>query len=104
MQQNHRAGFRRWLTERHALYGDLTAAACKIVEGALREQGIPCLTVMGRTKTIQSALTKARNKEYSDPQKEMTDITGIRVITFTQTDADRACELVRNIFSVDKKR
>ncbi len=33
----------------------------------------------------------------------MTDLAGVRIITYTQSDAERVCNLLSSIFSIDKE-
>jgi len=104
MAQRRRTKFEKWLAENQSVFAELASAVRSIIETALNENGIPHLSVTGRAKTVSSAVRKARIKGYRQPKQETTDLAGIRVVTFTQTDADRVCTLLRTIFRVDEKR
>jgi putative GTP pyrophosphokinase len=64
------------------------------------------LSVSGRTKDEESFIAKAlrRNEDgkfrYSDPLTEITDISGVRVICYTVSQAKSVCEIVTNNFDV----
>ncbi len=49
---------------------------------------------------MDSLAAKVSKKGYKNPQKEIHDLSGIRVITFIQTDTDRACNVIRKSFHV----
>ena len=72
MEPKQKTEFKKWLMNAHSMYSDLASAAAKIIEGALRAEGIAFMAITHRTKTIESALVKARSKGYSQPHKEMT--------------------------------
>lgn len=58
-----------------------------------------------RTKTISSFKDKITrsSKAYNDPLDEITDICGIRIITYYQNDADEIGKLINEQFLVDKE-
>ncbi|MBX3628022.1 MAG: hypothetical protein KF892_23640 [Rhizobacter sp.] len=61
------------------------------------------LAITGRTKERASAIEKIARKGYSDPGTELTDLTGIRVVLFSETDVKKAGDLVEKSFAVDKE-
>ena len=69
----------------------VTARYVAIITTLLDDAGINYLSVTGRTKTISSFAAKAvRTLDgrplYVDPLSEITDVVGIRVITYLQSD------------------
>jgi putative GTP pyrophosphokinase len=48
-------------------------------------------------------MEKCSRKSYSNPREEMTDISGIRIITFLESQVAQIIELVRANFDVDEK-
>ncbi|WPF66787.1 MULTISPECIES: RelA/SpoT domain-containing protein [unclassified Corynebacterium] len=72
----------------------------------LVESSINAHDVSGRAKSISSFQKKCQAKagKYNNPIKEVTDIVAARVITYSKTDRDRVCELIRNKFDCSEDR
>ncbi|MEV8169721.1 RelA/SpoT domain-containing protein [Microbacterium sp. NPDC077486] len=66
----------------------------------LEESGINPHDVTARAKSITSFRRKQEAKRYADPRATMTDIVAVRVITYSVTDRDRTCDLLRQRFQV----
>jgi len=66
----------------------------------LQEAGIRPHDVTARVKSIASAQRKQASKRYASPMREMTDIVAVRIITYSNTDRERAADLVRERFVV----
>jgi len=73
-----------------------------LLDGLLRKQGIDFLSVSGRTKTRKGVLEKIKRKKYKNPAKQLTDVAGIRIITFLESGVDRTSELICSSFDVDE--
>jgi ppGpp synthetase/RelA/SpoT-type nucleotidyltranferase len=58
------------------------------------------LSVTSRTKSLESFVEKIERKGYSNPGKEMTDLCGIRIITFIEADVARVGDVIRKAFKV----
>ncbi|WDG17013.1 GTP pyrophosphokinase [Microbacterium sp. Clip185] len=81
----------------------LPAAAVEMQAYVLRlleESGITPHDVTARAKSITSFRRKQEAKGYADPRTAMTDIVALRVITYSVTDRDRTCDLLRQRFHV----
>jgi ppGpp synthetase/RelA/SpoT-type nucleotidyltranferase len=59
--------------------------------------------VTGRTKSVKSFREKISRpgKNYSDPLKQVTDLSGIRIVVYYLSDVERVSKLVENEFNVD---
>jgi predicted RNase H-like nuclease/ppGpp synthetase/RelA/SpoT-type nucleotidyltranferase len=85
-----------------ASHGELIQAgheAITLVQGLLDEAGINYLSVTGRTKSVASfaekcARTKAGTPLYTDPLTQITDLLGVRVITYVRDDVDAVAEVL----------
>lgn len=90
----------KWYSEKRPLY---MALATK-VEGVLREvldtNSTNYHTITRRTKELDQYERKAKEEKYKDPQKEIMDMAGIRVITYTQSEANQVAALVKDLFDV----
>jgi len=73
------------------------------IKNLLKKNNIDALLVSGRTKTEEKIRNKINKKRYSDPDKEMTDITGIRVIVYFESDVEKVSNLIETSFVVDSE-
>ncbi len=57
-----------------------------------------------RAKSLSSFAQKSVRKadKYPDPIRQMTDLCGARVITFTREESDRICRFIREHFRIDE--
>lgn len=69
----------------------------------LQDSAIDFSQIEARTKDAKSFLEKARQKSYNNPIDEIKDISGIRIITYYQDDAQKIADLVREQFNVDEE-
>jgi putative GTP pyrophosphokinase len=93
-------------------YQRLTFCMQLALRNALVQENIKILDVTSRIKELDSFLNKAFEREgspfeskarpfkYKDPLNEISDICGLRIIHFFQSDRDKICEIVRRIFHV----
>ncbi|WP_149983411.1 GTP pyrophosphokinase [Pseudoalteromonas rhizosphaerae] len=93
----------QWLDSVLPAQRRLTESVVTILQNLLKSKGIDYLSVSGRTKDKQSALEKIERKSYKKPSKQMTDLSGIRVIVFFESDIAKVSELIESSFSVDKE-
>ncbi|XUM21334.1 GTP pyrophosphokinase [Bradyrhizobium oligotrophicum S58] len=94
---------RAWLPEAILRHQRLTPAVVGLLENVLTRNRIDYLSVVGRTKDASSAEEKIRRKKYNQPQVELTDLSGIRIITFLETQVKAISEVIRSAFEVDEK-
>jgi putative GTP pyrophosphokinase len=80
----------------------LTQAVVSIVETVLQANHVDFISVTGRTKDRDAALEKIKRKGYRSPETELTDLSGIRVIAFSETDVKTAAALIEKTFEIDK--
>lgn len=95
---------KRWHQSHKAHFDSLGRIVVSSLRGLLVSAKIPFLDVTYRVKGEQSFLQKSKKKRYPDPIKDCSDILGIRIITYIESDVDRTSELLRNSFSVDDTR
>ncbi len=92
-----------WLDTVLPKHKTLTNTVVSIVESLLEHHGIDYLAVSGRTKRIESIKEKIRRKSYRHPDKQMTDLSGIRIIANYESDVDRISKLIESAFNVDEE-
>jgi putative GTP pyrophosphokinase len=81
----------------------LTSAVITILENILQSNGVDYLAISGRTKEKKSAIEKITRKGYQDPKEKLTDLSGIRVIVYFESDVKRVTELINSAFSIDQE-
>ena len=86
--------------EKRPIYESLTKTVESIIKDVLNIEGINYYDVNGRTKSIDSYRNKALKGKYKDPKSEIMDMSGIRIITYTDTDAKMVYSIISNIFNV----
>jgi ppGpp synthetase/RelA/SpoT-type nucleotidyltranferase len=92
-----------------AYSGELAAAqraaelASELVRRVARESGLAVHVVTARAKTIESLRGKLRRKRYRRPAQQITDIIGVRVITYYRDAVDPIVERLRQTFEINNK-
>lgn len=88
-----------WYRNERQAYEGLTNVVQYLIESLIRNAGIDYLSVTSRTKSVDSFLEKTERKGYTNVA-EITDVSGIRVITFIDSDVKKACDLIKSSFNV----
>ncbi|MFS9145069.1 GTP pyrophosphokinase [Streptococcus infantis] len=70
------------------------------VKDIIKSESINVHEIIGRVKTVESLQGKVKRKNYSN-LAEITDLCGIRIITYFSDDVDRIAELISQEFEVD---
>jgi ppGpp synthetase/RelA/SpoT-type nucleotidyltranferase len=97
---------KRFLTEYAAQISaaeSATEIAGAIVERTVREVGAPIHAITARAKNLDSLRGKLRRKEYKKPGKELTDLIGVRVISYYSDSVDTIAERLEQTFEINKK-
>ena len=86
------------------LYKAFEQALRSLVNTLLKAGDIDIVTLEGRTKTIDSFRGKItrEDKNYTDPMREITDLVGLRIVTYQLADIDAVSSLIMNNFTVDE--
>jgi putative GTP pyrophosphokinase len=92
-----------WIEDALVQHRQLTPAVVGLLKNVLSRSSIEYLSVTGRTKEIASTEAKIRLKKYTRPETQLTDLSGIRVITFLETQVKAISDLIRATFDVDEK-
>jgi ppGpp synthetase/RelA/SpoT-type nucleotidyltranferase len=85
-----------------SVYEKLTEAIKQTLTSIIEQENVQCaLPVQARTKDIASFLEKAERKKYKIPFSEMTDITGSRIVLYSEDDARFIKDVVEDRFAID---
>lgn len=93
---------RDWVEKAIVEHSRLNQSVIAIIKSSLTVRGISFLTVEGRVKTSDGIVNKIRRKKYKDAESQMTDISGVRVIVYFESDVARVSEVVSKCFRVDE--
>jgi putative GTP pyrophosphokinase len=90
---------------RRATYESMTSRLRALIADLTHDAGIDVIQVEGRTKTVDSFVEKIgrKGKKYEDPFADMTDLVGLRIITYYREDVARVGEILKGEFTVDEK-
>ena len=88
-----------------ATYESMTMRLRALVADLITDAGIDVIQVEARTKTIESFEEKIsrKGKKYKNPLLDMTDLVGLRVITYYREDVARIGEVLSGEFQIDEK-
>lgn len=99
-QVNVREENAKWYDEHMARYESLAKSVAQTIRDLLEANSIDFVDIKYRGKTKESFLEKIERKGYSDFEKEMTDLAGVRVIVLLESDITNVSDLVSRAFSV----
>lgn len=91
-----------WIDEVLPRHARLTPVVASLIESLLINSKISYLTVSDRTKDRKKIIEKIERKGYKDPAKQLTDLSGIRIVVYFESDVKKVCSLIQNSFRVDE--
>lgn len=89
-----------WYSQTRPIYQALATKVESILRDVLASASINYYTISSRAKSVESYERKASQDRYRDPRVEIMDNAGVRVITYTQSDATHVAKLVRDVFDI----
>jgi len=84
-------------------FKNLEESVVYIISRELKAQGLITLSIQSRIKEKESYLEKANLPKYSDPINDITDILGVRIICYLESEIDSVAKVIESCFVVDKK-
>ncbi|MBK5190693.1 MAG: hypothetical protein JJE19_04265 [Methanosarcinales archaeon] len=93
-----------WYKENRPKYEILAKKVKEILRENLDITRITYLDVTNRTKTVDSFKKKVLAKKYEDPINENKDYAGVRVITYIDSEAQKALAIINNLFDIDPEQ
>lgn len=89
-----------WYVKRQPAYEALAKKVESIIREILEAAGINYYSISCRAKPVDSFREKASREKYKDPCSEIMDMAGIRVITYTDSDAKGVLEIIQEAFEI----
>jgi putative GTP pyrophosphokinase len=90
----------KWYAQNRPVYGLLAKKVESIAKELLECYDVNYYSITSRPKTLESYKRKAMKDEYKDPQNEILDMAGIRIITYTDSDARKALQIIKDSFDI----
>lgn len=90
----------KWYSTHRGIYEAISEKVSDIIKEVLDDEKIEYYTITKRAKKIDSFREKASNEKYNDP-KEIKDLAGIRVITYVESEARKAADIIEKLFEID---
>lgn len=85
-------------------YEKLTSTMKDLLTHLLKQEQIDYShPVQSRTKSLASFEEKRIRKRYTDPIKETTDLTGLRILVYYPDEISRVKDIIEENFKVDRK-
>jgi putative GTP pyrophosphokinase len=106
--ESHRKSAVEQFSSKRDLYQDFASAVRDILADAIKTRGLKVNEIQFRAKEVESFGKKAmtpneQNPEepkYKDPMSDITDLAGVRVITFFPGTVAKVCQLIQEEFEV----
>ena len=89
-----------WYDANYSLYRRLAARVKNITEEILKQKKINYHSITFRAKSVERYREKASKEKYKDPRSEITDMAGIRVITYLDSEAKEVERIIRSTFDI----
>jgi ppGpp synthetase/RelA/SpoT-type nucleotidyltranferase len=89
-----------WYREKRGIFEALAKRVESVIREILHERKINYYSISSRAKSIESYEAKASKEKYKDPLSEIEDMAGIRVITYTDSDAKTVSQIIQKLFEI----
>ena len=91
----------RWYDNNVEIYSKFSSEVAQIIEKILKSKNIPYHSITYRVKDRESYLNKCKKNKYLNPVEDIMDVSGIRIITYTNNDVKKICEIIEKEFEID---
>jgi len=93
--------YTEWYIKERPKYKQLAHKIETILTDVIGEASIEFHYISNRTKTIESFTKKINNPKYDKPSEQITDLAGIRIITYVEDEIPKICKIIEDIFDID---
>jgi len=84
-------------------YEKLATEVEYILQDALVEEPVPIASLSKRVKSVASFADKLRRKTYENPLSDVTDLAGVRIVSYFRGDLGRLEYMIRRHFQILEK-
>lgn len=92
-----------WYNANHDLFELCGEKTEGLLRTLLEQKHLAFHSIEHRTKVKDSFLVKCASGKYSDPTSQITDICGLRIISYTKHDVNEISRLIEQEFTIDEK-
>ena len=93
----------RWYDANCAIYELFAQSLETIISRRVKEEKLIIHSLTHRVKDRDSFLEKCIRKNYSNPESQMMDLAGLRIIAYTIKDVETACRIIEEVFDIDEE-
>lgn len=93
----------RWYQRNRVTYETLARKVEDIIKENLSQKHVQYHSITSRCKSLESYVEKAKNKNYSDPISQITDMAGVRIITYLESDVRQVADIIEELFDIDSE-
>lgn len=90
-----------WYIEKKAVFDQLSKKVESIIREILIDEKITIHAIISRAKEIESFVKKMDNPKYTDFE-QITDLAGIRIIAYVESDLNKISKVIENYFEIDQ--
>lgn len=90
-----------WYTSNRYLYKQLASKVSVILTELLEINGLNIHAIFNRAKDIESFKEKIKNPKYTKPAEQITDLAGVRIICYVESDIPKICKVIEDDFDID---
>lgn len=87
-------------SKKHGDYEIFTKKVESLIKEIINIEVINYSDITSRTKSILEYSKKAKKEKYTDPEKEIFDMSGIRIILYTNSDVKKTWEVIQKSFLI----
>lgn len=102
MDNDQNTQCREWYINNKGLYEACGETVKRLIGVLLDKNKISYHSIECRIKKEKSFLDKCENKKYDDPISQITDICGLRIITYTNHDVEKIKGMIEGEFRIDR--
>jgi len=90
-----------WYSQNRSVYQHLCNKIHNIIAELLEINSINIHAIFSRAKEVDSFSEKIKDIKYDDPQSQITDLAGIRIICYVESDLTLICKILEDNFTID---
>lgn len=92
-----------WYSENRKIYKQLCGKVHNILAEILEINGVNIHAIFSRTKDIESFREKINDIKYNNPKDQITDLAGLRIICYVETDLRIISQIIEESFDLDRE-
>ncbi|UFH60034.1 GTP pyrophosphokinase [Sulfurovum mangrovi] len=91
----------KWYIKNRPIYKRLAEKVESLLSEVFEMQNISYHIITSRVKELESVKGKISKGKYDNPQEQIQDYAGIRIITYVEDEVAKVCKVIEDIFDID---